>query len=192
MKQKTITILDKMSPCDKERFWAKVDIKSEEECWEWEGSSNSHGYGTINVGGRIGNKHGITLSTHRVAKTLSMGEEIPDGLLVMHTCDNPPCCNPSHLEVGTDQDNMSDKVNKGRQPTILGNSKNDWDIIDDIRSSSLSGKELTEKYGLAKSTVSMIRNNKIWKDEHREKARIPMDRNEYELNATDNCITLSI
>ena len=115
-----------------------------------------------------------------------MGEEIPDGLVAMHTCDNPPCCNPSHLELGTQQDNMSDMVNKGRSTITFGYAKTNWDAIDDIRSSSLTGKELAEKHRLAKSTISEIRNTKIWKEEHRDVARIPMDIDVYEMNVKDN------
>lgn len=181
-------ILNIMSPCDKERFWSKVDIKSEEECWEWKDSLNHSGYGTLRLCGRGGPQ----ISAHRIAKTLSIGEEIPDGLVVMHTCDNPPCCNPSHLELGTQQDNMDDMVNKGRSVTTFGHAKADWDIVDEIRSSNLTGKQLSEKHHLAKSTISEIRNNKIWKEEHREKAILPMDVDIYQLEVTDDYIKMII
>ena len=189
MSQKNIkTIMDKMSPNDKERFWSKVDIKSEEECWVWKDTLDKKGYGHLSVGGR----DGVDILSHRIAKTLSIGEEIPDGLLVMHVCDNPPCCNPSHLELGTNQDNLSDMVNKGRSAISFGNAKVNWDIVDDIRSSDLSGKELSDKYKLGKATVSEIRNNKIWKEEHRDVAQIPMDIDKYILEADDNGIYLKI
>lgn len=187
-RSKPYTILDKMSPCDKERFWSKVDVKSEEECWEWKDIPKNSGYGRLSVGGR----NGVKLPAHRIAKTLSMGEEIPDDLVVMHTCDNPPCCNPSHLEIGTISDNNIDKANKGRSAINFGYAKVDWDIVDDIRSSSLSGKELTDKYMLSKASVSMIRNNKIWKDEYRDKALIPMDIDVYQVDVTDDSVIFRI
>ena len=66
-------------------------------------------------------------------------------------------------------------------------------IVDDIRNSNLSGKDLTEKYKLAKSTISEIRNNKIWKEERRETANIPMDIDIYELSISeDGCVSLTI
>ena len=189
MSQKNInTILDKMSPNDKERFWSKVDIKSEEECWPWKDSLHRNSYGYLSVGGRTGKD----LPAHRIAKTLSMGEEIPDGLLVMHTCDNPPCCNPSHLDLGTNEDNLADMTNKGRAATSFGNAKIDWNIVDAIRQSSLTGKELSEQLGLPKSSISEIRNHKTWKEEHRNKAFIPMDIDRYEMEITDDGVYLKI
>lgn len=184
MSQKNInTILDKMSPNDKERFWSKVDIKSEEECWEWKDSLNKGGYGTLSIH-KDGNQ--TKLPAHRIAKTLSIGEEIQGGLLVMHTCDNPPCCNPGHLELGTNHDNLTDMANKGRSATSFGHAKINWDIVDIIRESSLTGKELSEQLKLPKSTISEIKNHKSWKEEHRDKAYIPKDIDTYEMIIKDN------
>lgn len=71
-----------------ERFWLLVDIKGEDECWPWRGGINSNGYGG-----------------HRRAYELTKGP-IPEGLIVMHLCNNPPCCNPKHLEAGTQSENI--------------------------------------------------------------------------------------
>ena len=185
----TITILDKMSPCDKERFWAKVDVKSEEECWEWKDSPNHDGYGRISVGSGQ-NQHKLT--AHRVAKTLAEGKEIEDGKLVLHACDNPPCCNPDHLFVADHQTNMDDMVNKGRSAKVFGHAKIDYDIADDIRKSELSGNKISEIYGIAKSTISSIRNNRTWKEENREKAYYPTELIEFQLEANDDSISLVI
>lgn len=108
----TTTILDKMDVNDKERFWAKVDIQQGNRCWEWKERVSEKGYGLFTVEGERdpdGTRNKYELRAHRVAKTLSMGEDIPPGLIVMHkACDNPPCCNPDHLEIGTHDDNMLD------------------------------------------------------------------------------------
>jgi hypothetical protein len=81
-------------------------------CWEWQGNRDYRGTG------RVGNGtyHKGTSSTvlvHRVAWELTYGP-IPAGLFVCHTCDNPPCCNPAHLFLGTQKDNMHDCKLKGR------------------------------------------------------------------------------
>ena len=87
------------------RFWAKIE-KCENGCWEWTGVRNWMGYGRVSRAGRI-------TSAHRIAYELSVAA-IPDGLSVLHRCDNPPCCNPDHLFVGTVRDNAKDAVAKGR------------------------------------------------------------------------------
>lgn len=104
----------KYSPAFIARFWAKVDKNGPTirpklgPCWSWTASTHNAGYGQIGFNKRIA-------YAHRVAWELCVGP-IPDNLLVCHKCDNPPCCNPTHLFLGTDSDNAWDKVRKGRAP----------------------------------------------------------------------------
>jgi len=90
------------------RFWEKVDIKEDGECWEWKRCVQSKGYGSVSIG------KSRTAGAHRVAYQLSNGE-FPEDLCVLHKCDNRRCCNPSHLFLGTIQDNNRDMCLKGRQ-----------------------------------------------------------------------------
>ena len=92
-----------------EKFNAK--IKRGDGCWLWQASVTADGYGRMGIGGP-GNKR---MLAHRVAWQLYVGK-IPDGMLVLHKCDNPPCCNPKHLFLGTDADNARDMSRKGRHP----------------------------------------------------------------------------
>lgn len=94
-----------------DRLWRKVITNPATGCWEWQGYRMKEGYGQIGVGGRA---DGIIL-THRAAYQIVNGP-IPDGLFIRHKCDNPPCCNPDHLELGTPADNVADTVNRGRIP----------------------------------------------------------------------------
>ena len=80
------------------------------DCWEWTGSRLPAGYGKIGVSGR---GRGVTETTHRVAYRLANGA-FDESSEVCHRCDNPPCCNPDHLFLGTHADNMSDMAKKGR------------------------------------------------------------------------------
>jgi len=95
---------------DAEKFWASVDRRSPDGCWEWAHARSPLGYGKAHIG--RGHVTPVVLA-HRVAWALANGE-IPDGLLVLHRCDNPPCCNPAHLFLGTHEDNMRDMRSKGR------------------------------------------------------------------------------
>lgn len=88
------------------RFWTKV-LPVDSGCWEWQGHRLPKGYGHF---------RGLTaknVKAHRFAYELLVGP-IPDGLRVLHRCDNPPCVNPVHLFLGTDKDNSDDKIAKGR------------------------------------------------------------------------------
>lgn len=90
------------------RFWALVSVSDPEECWPWLGTRVGVGYGRVQV-------DRVRTVAHRVAYELAVGP-IPEGLLVLHRCDNPPCCNPKHLFVGTSSDNAQDALAKGRRP----------------------------------------------------------------------------
>jgi hypothetical protein len=148
------------------RFADKLEL-GENGCIEWTGALRN-GYGRISIGPRETKE---SISTHRWAMQFALGGiELPPEIHVCHKCDNPGCVNPIHLFTGTHQDNMDDKVTKCRSVTVFGNAKLNWDIVDDIRSSNLSGVDLGNKHSVARSTISEIRNNLIWKEENREKA----------------------
>lgn len=94
------------------RFWQRVDTSGGPgACWEWTAGRLPLGYGVIHVTLAPGERR--TLKAHRVAWELHNGP-IPEGLVVCHRCDNPPCCNPAHLFVGTLSDNAKDAAAKGR------------------------------------------------------------------------------
>lgn len=96
----------RVSPPLESLFFHRVAKGASDDCWEWQGSKTWSGYGQF--------QHGTaTKLAHRIAYTFANGD-IPDGLVVRHKCDNPPCCNPAHLEVGTYKDNMQDAVVRDR------------------------------------------------------------------------------
>lgn len=89
------------------RFWRLVDERGPEECWEWRGHRLPQGYGTVRARKKV-------VKAHRVALMLSLGQIVPDNRDVLHRCDNPPCCNPRHLEAGTAEENAKQCVERGR------------------------------------------------------------------------------
>lgn len=100
---------------DIERFWAKVLVRSDDECWLWNGYITKNGYGQI----RIGRSH---RRAHRIAWMIHNKKLLPKGTIVRHLCHNKICCNPHHLQTGTAKDNSADsrKANiKPRPPTKI-------------------------------------------------------------------------
>lgn len=137
-----------------ERFWSKVDVRGEDDCWEWEGGKNKDGYGRFNVNGRIFN-------AHVVAYSLTFGEVI-EGKCICHFCDNRPCCNPKHLWQGTHLQNMEDMARKKR---AWGTRLSEADVIR-MRELYTEGRSLTEigfLFGVGFQHVSRIVNRKAWK-----------------------------
>lgn len=143
-----------------ERFWSKVDRRALHECWPWLRSRNAARYGNFRLK--------RSERAHRVAWILTHGP-IPNGLHVLHRCDNPPCCNPGHLFLGTDADNVADKVSKGRQQRLKGSAGSNARLtaqeVAEIRMTSgkdRRDKEIAAKFGISRHYVSMIRNGRNW------------------------------
>lgn len=86
---------------DEPRFWSRVEHGEPEQCWPWKAGRLPKGYGICSIAGK-------SALAHRVAYVIGHGA-IPAGLIVRHRCDNPSCCNPSHLVVGTYAENEADK-----------------------------------------------------------------------------------
>lgn len=149
-----------------ERFWMKVRVlEDNHSCWEWVASKNKKGYGQFRI------EPGVSpVKAHRAAWLITEGS-IPEGMVVMHQCDNPSCVRPSHLALGTHQDNMDDMVRKGRQsngPAVKGRRKlTDWQVKE-IRSRYATGltsmRQLGAEYGIDSSNVSRLVNFQQWAD----------------------------
>lgn len=139
------------------RYWGKVDKRGPDECWPWIGAITSHGYGCTAYKGKV-------VGAHKVAYMLTNGD-VPAGLEIMHSCDNRPCCNPAHLTVGTRQDNIDDKVRKGR---TAKHSKKNTLSPDDVREiRSLRGIEpsgsLAKRFNVEQPHIINIWNRKCWR-----------------------------
>lgn len=134
---------------DAAEFWSQVEVSQKWLCWPWIGRTNEGGYGII-----------WHEKAHRVAYSLAKGP-IPPDALILHSCDNRPCCNPYHLRAGTAKDNAADMVARGRCHFARGEKNGRAKLTDEqvaeILRSPEPGNVLAARFGVAQSTVSMIR-----------------------------------
>jgi len=146
-----------LAPDIARRFETKIAYAGPDDCWEWTGSRHPrYPYGRLVVGGRAGKVE----YAHRLAWLHWVGP-IPDGLIVRHTCDNAPCCNPAHLLLGTQADNCLDMVKRRRS----GVQKLTLAQIDDIASRPRGyGTRVTlaAEFGIHPQTITEIRAGR-WK-----------------------------
>ena len=99
-----------------EVIWSKVDKRGDDECWPWNGYTNEQGYGRTWIDDKGYYAHRVIFNLHNPGViTLSAPKSKYETGWLRHSCDNPPCCNPKHLLVGTHDDNMKDKVARNRQ-----------------------------------------------------------------------------
>jgi hypothetical protein len=93
------------------RFWVKVVANAPDVCWPWTGALTHNGYGKFSIGPRGAQR---VVRSHRLVWEMVYGN-VPNGMQVLHRCDNRRCCNPEHLFLGTNLDNVADKLAKNRQ-----------------------------------------------------------------------------
>lgn len=142
-----------------DRFWTKVRTTNPTECWEWTANKNNKGYGLFRPGGIAPKK-----LAHRLSYEESFGS-IPKGMVVMHTCDNPACVNPSHLIAGTQKQNMQDAAIKERG----GNTNLDGAEVISLLKDYVAGlprKEIAAKHGISNLSVNDYTSGKSWKHLH--------------------------
>lgn len=147
-----------------DRFNSFVDKNGSNGCWLWTGNKHKQGYGKLSF-------MGSSLCTHRISHELFKGP-IPKNMMVCHSCDNTSCVNPEHLFLGTAQDNMSDKIAKGRHRGAKTGSLHHKSILSDedvkeIRSlystTKVTQNMLAKRFSVSQSEISNITTYKKWR-----------------------------
>lgn len=136
------------------RFWARVIVS--DGCWGWKGSTVKGGYGKI----EDPRTRKATLA-HRLSWELHFGP-IPDGLCVLHRCDNPPCCRPEHLFLGTPRDNVMDSIRKGRMRRF---SRLTPESVSRVRRMAADGRPayaIAKEFGVDRMTIVMCVRRRTW------------------------------
>ena len=145
-------------------LWEKVEIKQPHECWPWKGYKNEEGYGRtwINDNGYYAHRVIFNLVYPNVIQ-LSAPKSTHESGFLLHTCDNPSCCNPAHLFVGTHADNMADKVSKGRSPNFSGDNgprckltMEQANEMREKRKNGISAIQLAKDYGISLSSTKTL------------------------------------
>lgn len=129
-------------------------------CWLWQLGKTSAGYGQITIDKSV-------VYAHRASFAAFKGD-IPDGMEVCHTCDNPSCINPTHLFLGSHRENMTDAARKGRMGGPSGEKSGAAKLtvaqVREIRKSEGSHRKLAAIYGVSHRTIGYIKNYKIWRE----------------------------
>jgi len=138
-----------------ERFFKKIKINEVTGCHEWTGSKFRDGYGQFRLSRGVG-----MISAHRW-----ICQPIPDGMLVLHRCDNPSCVNRDHLYFGTHKENMKDMVQKKRQAkgAKIHTAKLTEDDVNKIRNDNRLHKVIANEYNVSDNLIGQIKNKEIWK-----------------------------
>lgn len=141
-----------------QRFWSKVKRGKADECWLWLGAKLNVDYGAMVINGK-------KIGAHRVSYFLATGQQ--PGEMTMHTCDNPLCVNPAHLQKGTHLENMHDCTQKQRRlkHERNGRAKLNWQKVAAIRSLYLFGfrqQDLAKRFEVSQRLISLVVRNELW------------------------------
>ena len=179
---KAYRIIPTLTPIEQARFWSAIDQRGPNDCWPWKRGPHvkqKSRYGRINLQGR-------EWRAHRLAFLLAYNT-LPFDALICHRCDNPPCCNPAHLFIGTTKDNTRDALKKGRMRRLFAAGQGHWSFLHPdltmrgernghakLTASQVStirllmkhgaqGKELAVRYGVSRRTISNIVQRDSWR-----------------------------
>lgn len=144
------------------RFWSKVRIRDIDDCWPWMQALRHRRspYGAFWIKGK-------TRPSNRIAYTIANGD-IPDSLVVCHSCDNSTCCNPKHLFLGTQQENIQDRDRKnhtacGKRQHLSKLTSTSVLSIREQYNNGISRESLRKEYQVSYSTIDAIVKRRTWK-----------------------------
>lgn len=146
------------------KFLSRAELGGAEDCWLWKGCTSSDGYGSFRFAGR-------SVRAHRFAAHLFMGFDLASELQVCHHCDVRACVNPSHLFVGTLQDNQRDKIQKQRQCIGIatdrakrnGQTKLTLEQVREVRTGGASQRQFARRFGVTRQAIQKVLKGESWR-----------------------------
>lgn len=155
-----------------EHFWSRVDVRSLDECWNWLGSCNNCGYGTLVYQQEAGVAHRVAGFLLGIFPQIASPKDRKGSGFGLHSCDNPKCCNPTHIESGTYSKNQTDAYSRGRRSMPRGhkhvNSRLTKKQVLKIRSryakGGISQDLLALEYGVSQVAISHIIRRRTYTD----------------------------
>jgi hypothetical protein len=153
-------------------LWSKVDKQSENDCWKWTGYRNKQGYGRVQINEWSYYAHRVIYSlVHPNTIEWRAPKNSKEAGFLLHTCDNPSCCNPKHLFVGTHADNMADKAAKGRSPDFSSGKAPRCKLsmaqareIRQLRKDGVSARDLAQRYGISLPSIKTLLRGHSYKE----------------------------
>lgn len=147
----------------RDRYWSHLDTSDPDACWIWKSKNKATRYPQLKVGPKASAR---MFYAHRIAYELAYGS-IPPGLGVLHSCDIPWCCNPQHLRVGSQAENMQDAISRNRtaRGEDHGNHRLTVEKVRTIRALYAEGmqqKEIASRFGVANATVWSVLSGRTW------------------------------
>ena len=155
-----------------EVLWSKVDKKGEDECWPWLGVKNKNGYGRTTINEYQYYAHRVIFNLVNPGMiTLQAPKSSDETGFIMHTCDNPSCCNPKHLKVCTHAENMADKAKKGRCPDYKGGKGPRCKLTmvqakeaRELKKNGMSTRDLAKQFGISLPSMKTLLAGKSYKE----------------------------
>lgn len=153
-------------------LWSKVEKRGEDECWNWIGYKNAGGYGRVQINEWQYYAHRVIFNlVNPGVIDLKAPKQTDEKGFLLHTCDNPSCCNPKHLWVGTHRDNMEDKVKKNRQKKFPSDTGPRCRLtmqqareVRQLRKEGISARELAKRYGLSLPSIKTLLRGDSYKE----------------------------
>lgn len=163
-----------------DRFWAKVDKGTPNECWVWTGCKGSRPFAYGYLGKYVDGKW-KRVNAAKISWEIFHNKRQPEGTCICHTCDNPPCVRPDHLYLGDKQTNARDCVNRGRRNSPKGentwDAKLTWEKVREIRNlyssrggsyrkGRVSERTLAKQFNVSRIAIRKVLSHQTWKESY--------------------------